>query len=455
MSLQQSPTITAEHACAPNGSETRLQGAWLVLARVVWVAITLLTLALYVVSIPSYFAYLHILSPVYVSDQGAQLSLKDLQTLQAVGLSIDFYAWYNIIFNILFVLSFVLVGLVIFWRKSDDHMALLASFTLLMFPIDNEIIMLQTLPPAWGLFVNLVNFLGSISLYLFFYLFPSGHFDRRWIGWLTAGMVLFWIANVFFPVSPSASFLNSLYFAFFLAFSIAIFVIQIYRYRHLSTPIERQQTKWVVFGSAVGLTGYLVGIVVVFLLLNQVLHVGMLPFMLGYTVVDIFLCCIPLSIAIAILRSRLWDIDIIINRALVYGTLTMSLALVYSGLVVASQALLGGLISQTNDVAIVASTLVIAALFQPLRSRIQRVIDRRFYRRKYNAARTLTAFSTTLRNEVDLSQLSEQLAAVVQETMQPTHISLWLRPPAHHGTQRFPWRANPPVLSRDEEREER
>jgi hypothetical protein len=122
----------------------------------------------------------------------------------------------------------------------------------------------------------------------------------------------------------------------------------------------------------------------------------------------------------------------------VYGALTVILAAVYVGLVIGLQALLHGLISQDNSVAIVLSPLVIAALFQPLRQRIQRVIDRRFYRRKYDAARTLAAFSNTLRQEVDL----EQLLAVVQETMQPASLSLWIRPlkqqPTGEGTRREP-----------------
>jgi hypothetical protein len=402
-------------------TDTRLYGRWLVAARISWLTIVVLALILFVISIPSYFAYLHGLNSQPVNDAGVQLSLKDLQTLQAVGLSIDFYAWYNVILNILFVLSFVLVGLLIFWRKSDDRVALLASFTLVMFSLDDMIIMLQTLPPSWGFIVQIINFLGSVSLYLFFYLFPSGHFDRPWIGWLAAGMILFEIADVFF--TSSSSFLIWLYTALFLIFTAAMLVIQIYRYRRISTPILRAQTKWVVFGAVVGLTGYLIGVLVVFLLLNQVLHVGMLPFMLGYTIVDIFLLCFPLFIAIAILRSRLWDIDILINRALVYGTLSVSLVLLYAGCVIGLQFLLSGF-TAGNDLAIVASTLAIAALFQPLRRRIQQGIDRRFYRRKYDAVRTLAAFSATLRNEVDLSHLSEHLVAVVQETMQPTHISL-------------------------------
>jgi hypothetical protein len=138
-----------------------------------------------------------------------------------------------------------------------------------------------------------------------------------------------------------------------------------------------------------------------------------------------------LSVSIPILRYRLWDIDVLINRMLVYGSLTALLVGLYVGLILALQALVRavtGSLAQ-SPLVIVASTLVIAALFQPLRHRLQTIIDRRFYRRKYDAAKVLAAFSATLRNEVDLEQLREQLVAVVQETMQPAHVSLWMRQP--------------------------
>jgi len=173
----------------------------------------------------------------------------------------------------------------------------------------------------------------------------------------------------------------------------------------------------------------------------------------GYTFVLLFYSLVNtfavIGIGLAILRHRLWEIDIIINRTLVYGTLTILLALVYFGLVIGLGSIMRLFTGQAGQspIVIVASTLAIAALFQPLRHRLQAIIDRRFFRSKYDAAKTLEAFSATLRNEVDLSQLSEHLLTVVQETMQPTRVSLWLRPSEHDGKQRAPWRATPPVAS--------
>jgi len=153
--------------------------------------------------------------------------------------------------------------------------------------------------------------------------------------------------------------------------------------------------------------------------------------------INIIICLvvllIPLAIAISILRYRLWEIDALVSKVLVYGVLTALLAGVYAGLVIGLQALVSNLTGQASQPLVtVVSTLVIAVLVLPVRRRIQAIIDRRFYRRKYDAEQTLAAFSAALGKEVNLTQLSEQVLAVVRGTMQPTHVSLWLLPPKRH-----------------------
>ncbi len=185
-----------------------------------------------------------------------------------------------------------------------------------------------------------------------------------------------------------------------------------------SRATERQQLKWLVYDAAV------VGLIAPFFLGVQSFNVVAVVGVFAYA-------SIPVATGVAILKYNLYDIDVVINRTLVYGSLTVMLALVYFGGVTATQAIFRtftGQEEQQPQLAIVVSTLVIAALFNPLRHRIQVLIDRRFYRSKYDAAKTLEAFSAKLRDETDLDALSEDLVGVVRETMQPAHVSLWLRP---------------------------
>ncbi|HTD20810.1 MAG TPA: hypothetical protein VK667_14895, partial [Ktedonobacteraceae bacterium] len=201
------------------------------------------------------------------------------------------------------------------------------------------------------------------------------------------------------------------------------------------------QTKWVVFGTVITLSAYLAELIVLFLLLPHFFQLSTLVYVFGEAIISCFLLAFPLSLGFAILRYQLYDIDVLINRTVVYSLLTGSLVLIYLGLIFLAQFLLGEVtrrIAQSpwvnqSPLVIVGSTLAAAALFQPLRRGIQKSIDHRFYRSKYNAAHTLAAFTAILRHEVDLQQLSEQLLTVVQETMQPTHISLWLRSLEHEG----------------------
>ncbi len=204
----------------------------------------------------------------------------------------------------------------------------------------------------------------------------------------------------------------------------AVFV----RYRRAAAH-ERAQIKWFLYACAVFLLIYVI--------------TGFLADTTTDTIVDVWfgivfdlaLLTIPTSIGIAILRYRLYDIDVIIQRTLIYSVLTALLALIYGGSVVVLQAVLRPLVGAETELATIASTLAIAALFQPLRRRIQAGIDRRFYRRKYDAQQTLQAFSARLRDEPNLDELAEDMLRVVQATVQPAHSSLWLREGSLHARE--------------------
>lgn len=180
---------------------------------------------------------------------------------------------------------------------------------------------------------------------------------------------------------------------------------------------ERQQLKWFVYTVSLLVVGFLAALL------------GFGQHSVAWNIGIAAFNFLPIAAGIAILRYRLYDIDVVINRTLVYGVLTAALALVYVGSIVLLQGLFRALTGETSQLAVVASTLAIAALFVPLRQRVQAFIDRRFYRRKYDAAKTLQAFNTRLRDDVDLDNVADELVEVVRETMQPAHVTLWLRPP--------------------------
>ena len=212
-------------------------------------------------------------------------------------------------------------------------------------------------------------------------------------------------------------------------------VSMVLRYRRSGGEV-RQQIKWIAFVASFASLVYLSAILSQLILLQEMLRGGggRLPplplfFDVLFSVAVLGFAGVPVAIGFAVLKYRLYDIDVIINRTLVYGSLTLTLALIYFGGVATVQAIFHALTSQEEQpqIAIVVSTLVIAALFNPLRRRIQSFIDRRFYRRKYDARKTLESFSARLRDETDLEALNKELVGVVRETMQPVHVSVWLR----------------------------
>jgi len=426
-------------------SDTLLRGRWLIFLRLAWFAIVVPTYALFVANVPAYFASLHRLHAPDAQLLSVQLTPADVQALQAMGLSLDFYAACMVVVSLLFQFSYGFVGVLLFWRKSDSRIVLLTSFSLMMLPFGFAYITLQTLPPSLSWFIPTLNSLGNASIMLCAYLIPDGRFVPRWTRWLAIVLVGYWAAVALFPSWELGRSVLSL--VLFCGLVLSTLLVLVYRYRYVSTPRQRQQTKWVIFGTVLAVAGNIGARLLYYVVLLPLFPGSPLAFALEISLIMFALLAIPATFAIAIFSSGLWDIDMLINRALVYGTLTVSLVLMYVSCIIGLQFLLRGMLNQNNDVAIVGSTLVIAALFQPLRHRIQQVIDRRFYRHKYNAARTLAAFSATLRNEVDLNQLREQLVEVVQETMQPTHVSLWLRDPQQYRER------NTRLLPRTDEKE--
>jgi hypothetical protein len=271
----------------------------------------------------------------------------------------------------------------------------------------------------WMLFVGLIVFL--------LLLFPNGRLpSSRWrpFAWGSVAVIsvgVIWSSaispDVRFDAPPSPIQLLVLLLGLVAAASVVVG-------RRNARGVERQQIKWLLYAGPIWFVGSALKIAVFFFMLVE----GAWGLWVSYLLVAVGGLGGPIAIGIAILRYRLYEIDILINRTLVYGSLTALLASVYFGGIVVLQRVFVVLTGEKSTLAVVASTLVIAALFNPLRRRVQEFVDRRFYRRKYDARKTLEAFSARLRDETDLGALRDELVGVVRETMQPAHVSLWLRP---------------------------
>jgi hypothetical protein len=418
--------------------DTRLHGRRLFLARVFWVIVAIFELAELVDGLAGNATLLQVVCSS--SCTNLQLSAAAVRTLERMGLSLgDYVAFSFTVIIISTLLSYAIAALLV-WRRSDDWMVLLVSLMLMGFgpgTISNGIRFSQWFGPALAAHVS--SFLDQINLailVLVFFLFPTGRFVPRWTRWIMFMGMGVSIYLIFVPRFDAPAFVNVISGVGYITILLSLVIAQVYRYRRVSTPAQRQQTKWVVYSLAVTIILAVGLLSIPQFVFHTFTQPGSLYTLVGNILANALLTLIPISFGVAILRYRLYDIDILINRTLVYLTLTAILALIYIGSIITVQSLLRGILNQNSNVAIVVSTLAIAALFQPLRHHIQALIDRRFYRRKYDAARTLEAFSTTLRDEVDLATLREHLLAVVEETMQPVHVSLWLRGTEREGKPR-------------------
>jgi hypothetical protein len=319
------------------------------------------------------------------------------------------------------------MGVLIFWRRSDDWVALLLSAMLVGFALEGIVV-----SGVLALFQGILYFAITIIFLALPFIFPNGRWIPRWTFWFAVPIIFFGAMGTLIPVL--APFLNQDVYAFALLFPFLLWFLlggyaAVYRYRRVSSARERQQTKWVMAG--------ILGTFIIFIpfTIIAVLFPPSQPSAERLAVVYLFYIpigflsyvFIPVSIAISILRYRLWDIDILIRRTVSYALVVTLLGVVYFGSVVLLQRIFAGIIGDNSEIVTVLSTLAIAALFVPLRNRVQNAVDKRFNRKKYNAQQVLQKFALTVRDETDLETLTGELVNVVQETMQPKSVSVWLK----------------------------
>ena len=423
----------------------RLKHTQLRLARLAWIALAVLYLGIFALSIPYHIIYISSRLPVNLST-----------ALMQQGVSVNFYIGFLLINEIAIVLGYSTAALAIFLLKSDDWMSIYVSAAMLTFGVTISSLEASSSPlnslslyrPALETFVLLLQVVGLGSFMLVFYLFPDGHFIPRWtryaavvwIGWLMAWLFLPGL-NSAPTLSPSAQFimrmfmtdtgvverLHSTLHSYSLIVADVIFFgagvyAQIYRYQRVATPLQRRQTKWAVFGMVATALLYFVVHVLppfVFIALQTPGLTYLRYSLLSLPITTLALLLVPFTMAISVHRYRLWDVDYLINRALVYGALSAVSLGLYLGVVLVSQALLASVIGMQSALFIVLSTLAVATLLQPLRRHLQHWIDRRFYREQVSFRQVFTSFAREVRTIIDLPVL---LRTLVQRTTALLHI---------------------------------
>jgi signal transduction histidine kinase len=378
MGIQAVPAVAE---ASPYDQQRYLRGKRLLVARAIWLAIAAASVCLFVVSLPVAYAQLQIVCPTADCPSG-HLTPADVRALSGLGLSAGLYAGFRVTLDMIFGLVYGVVAALIFWRRSAERFALLVALALLTFGLSTFLFSVDVLAdaqPAWRAPVAMIHGVGAICFSLFLFLFPDGRFRPRWTRWVA----LIWIAwqtpQSWLPAWTSrfTGWVVWLDVAIWVGALATVVYVQIHRYRRVSNNLQRQQTKWVVFGIALALSGYL-GIHLV--LSNNLLKLStegqFVAHLAGVALRYVAMLAIPLAIGIAILRERLWEIDILINRTLVFGTLTACVIGIYV-LVIGSLSLL----FQTSGnlpISLIATGLV-ALLFQPLRERLQRGVNQLLY----------------------------------------------------------------------------
>ncbi len=390
-------------------------------ARAFWWVMLVASLVILVGSLPGYWMQ------VNRSDLAS-----DLLIVQRVAL------WLGMLLSLASAILSLALAALLFFKKQTDRMALFLSFYLLGYGIlmvgPLEHFLPFWFPASGNLAVILQAVLFALPTIVLILIFPNGIFAPRWTRWLVVAAGALMLSTFFVIRDPDEIVRGSTFTAASIYVAIGVllvisFGVQFYRYFKFYSPLERQQAKWVVYG-------FVVSYVVLMLVSIPYYYLQNLPpampfpwwAALGGLGWWLGLMIQPLAFTLAILRARLWDIDIIVRRTVTYAVITLLLALIYFGIVISLQQIFARLaVGQPNELVTALSTLALAALFVPLRNKIQGAIDQRFNRKKYDAQKVLEKFSQTVRDETDLEKLTGELINVVHETMQPRSVTLWLK----------------------------
>jgi len=399
-------------------------------ARVLWAVLVLLNLAWYLANLPpQHQQLLDTCEPTECTAFLPMLTRQEADQLSAIGLSIEFYAAFQIGTAVAVGVAMVALGILIAVRRWRDWLGLLASFSLIAFGTSGQW-PLAGISPVLAALAWVLDSLAVASLVLLFFLFPDGRAVPRWTRYavaLVVALTVFALLPLTFVPQVRSRLVTGGGDLIIVGFLAVGLLAQIRRYRGHSNAIQRQQTKWVLFGLAGTTTAYLLWVLILVIFPPDRGTSWLYWNLVGGTTLVLLFTSLPVSLAISILRYRLLDIDILIKRTVVYSALTLAIVATYFAAVVALQGAFRGLIGQANQLAIVASTLLIAALFNPLRQRIQTAVNRRFYRSDYDAARALATFAGSVQDEVDIERIQAALLSATQDTMRPESVSLWLR----------------------------
>lgn len=396
----------------------------LAMVRIVAVVATLLMIMAFLASIvlaPGYIA-----STNQVNSPNITWTVEStLAALAQLGMSPQGYSWLAFLFEVVVGLIYAAMASVLLLRVHDNWIGLYVAFTLGSFIITGSIVadvLLYHLPWLSGAVLLLGQYGWQLQFILFLF-FPDGRFVPRWTRWL----LIVWIIASFVSIEGNAAII------FGLVMVMTSLGSQVFRFLRRADAVQRQQTKWVLFAICVILV-LTPAFILPFIMpapFSQNGGTSMVLTLISKYSAQLTFALFPICLGIAILRYRLWDVDVFIRRTVVYGLLTAFLVLVYYGSVIILQQIIVVISGQRNELAIILSTLIVAVLVAPLRSRIQAVIDRRLYRRKYDAEKTLAQFNQTLRDEVNLDELRQALIGVVDGTMQPARLALWVRENPH------------------------